>query len=216
MQIICPSPFIAQVFESAATVQVETWPELPAIKKFVWQNASLKRAEFHFLFPLRRQNVLEWESHGARVERLQAVWQQPPQLFQAGAKMRLQMTPRSHGGHLFYYYFYYYCFFVSWWLPPPSCWLAPGRLVLLLLLPRMSTMVLVAVILLAGHSLLLLLGDFPLGLLSTTSRIPCTRWFYRALFTPFSSVSQSALKALDTCLPSVLPWKLASFNSTYL
>ena len=48
MQIIRPSPFIAQVFESAATVQVETWPELPAIKKFVKQNASLKRAEFHF------------------------------------------------------------------------------------------------------------------------------------------------------------------------
>ena len=171
-----------------------------------------------FLFPLRRQNVLQWEPHGARVGRLQAVWQQPPQLLQAGAKMRLQMTSWSHGGHLFYYlYFYYFCFFfVSWWLPlPSSCWLAPGRLVLLLLLPRMSTMVLVAVILLAGHSLLLL-GDFPLGLLSTTSRILCTRWFYRALFTPFSSVSQSALKALDTCLPSVLPWKLASFNSTYL
>ena len=127
-----------------------------------------------FLFPLRRQNVLEWEPHGARVGRLQAVWQQPPQLLQAGAKMRLQMTSWSHGGHLFYYfYFYYYCFFVSWWLPLPSCWLAPGRLVLLLLLPRMSTMVLVAVILLAGHSLLLL-GDFPLGLLSTTSRILCT------------------------------------------
>ena len=87
-----------------------------------------------------------------------------------GAKMRLQMTSWSHGGHLFYYY----CFFVSWWLPlPSSCWLAPGRLVLLLLLPRMSTMVLVAVILLAGHSLLLL-GDFPLGLLFTTSRILCT------------------------------------------
>ena len=82
MQIIRPSPFIAQVFESAATVQVETWPELPAIKKFVKQNASLKRAEFHFLFPLRRQNVLQWESHGARVGRLQAVWQQPPQLAQ--------------------------------------------------------------------------------------------------------------------------------------
>ena len=82
MQIICPSPFIALVFESAATVQVETWPELPAIKKFVKQNASLKRAEFHFLFPLRRQNVLQWEPHGARVGRLQAVWQQPPQLAQ--------------------------------------------------------------------------------------------------------------------------------------
>ena len=174
MQIICPSPFIAQVFESAATVQVETWPELPAIKKFVKQNASLKRAEFHFLFPLRRQNVLQWEPHGAQVGRLQAVWQQPPQLLQAGAKMRLQMTSWSHGGHLFYYfYFYYYCLFVSRWLPLPSCWLAPGRLVLLLLLPRMSTMVLVAVILLAGHSLLLL-GDFPLGLLFTTFRILCT------------------------------------------
>ena len=149
--------------------------------------------------------MLQWEPHGARVGGLQAVWQQPPQLFQAGAKMRLQMTSRSHGGHLFYYYFYYYCFFVSWWLPPPSCWLAPGRLVLLLLLPRMSTMVLVAVILLAGHSLLLLLGDFPLGLLSTTSII----LYYLPgdstgpFFTLFSSVSQSALKALDTCLPSV-------------
>ena len=51
MQIIRPSPFIAQVFESAATVQVELWPGLPAIKKFVWQNASLKRAEFHFFVP---------------------------------------------------------------------------------------------------------------------------------------------------------------------
>ena len=190
MQIICPSPFIAQVFESAATVQVETWPELPAIKKIVWQNASLKRVEFHFLFPLRRQNVLQWEPHAARVGRLQVVWQQ---LLQAGAKMRLQMTSWSHGGHLFYYYYFYYCcFFVSWWLPLPSCWLAPGRLVLLLLLPRMSTMVLVAVILLAGHSLLLL-GDFPLGLLFTTFRILCTMWFYRALFTPIPSVSQSAL-----------------------
>ena len=220
MQIICPSPFIAQVFESAATVQVETWPELPAIKKFVWQNASLKRAEFHFLFPLRRQNVLQWESHGARVGgRLQAVWQQPPQLLQAGAKMRLQMTSWSHGGHLFYY-FYYYCFFVSWCLPlPSSCWLAPGRLVLLLLLPRMSTMVLVAVILLAGHSLLLLLGDFPLGLLSTTSRIPCTRWFYilqgpfHALSKCFTECSQGPRHMPSVC---VLPWKLASFNSTYL
>ena len=82
------------------------------------------------------------------------------------------MTSWSHGGHLFYYYYYCY-FFVSWWLSLPSCWLAPGRLVLLLLLPRMSTMVLVAVILLAGHSLLLL-GDFPLGLLFTTFRILCT------------------------------------------
>ena len=104
MQIICPSPFIAQVFESATTVQVGTWPELPAIKKFVWQNASLKMAEFHFLFPLRRQNVLQWEPHAARVGWLQAVWQQPPQLLQAGAKMRLQMTSWSHGDNLFYYF----------------------------------------------------------------------------------------------------------------
>ena len=220
MQIICHSPFIAQVFKSAATVQVEPWPELPATKKFVWQNASLKWAEFHFLFPLRRQNVLQWEPHGARVGRLQAVWQQPPQLFQTGAKMRLQMTSWSHGGHLFYYlYFYYFCFFVSWWLPlPSSCWLAPGRLVLLLLLPRMSTMVLVAVILLAGHSLLLL-GDFPLGLLSTTSRILCTRWFYilqgpfHALFKYFTECSPRRRH-----MPSVLvlPRKLASFNSSHL
>ena len=168
MQIICPSPLLLKYSNLLQRSKKKTWPELPAIKKFVSQNASLKRAEFHFLFPLRRQNVLEWEPHGARVGRLQAVWQQPPQLFQTGAKMRLQMTSWSHGGHLFYY-FYYYCFFVSWCLPlPSSCWLAPGRLVLLLLLPRMSTMVLVAVILLAGHSLLLL-GDFPLGLLTTTS-----------------------------------------------
>ena len=58
MQIICPSPFIALVFESAATVQVETWPELPAIKKFVKQNASLKRAEFHFCLEFE---LLQWK-----------------------------------------------------------------------------------------------------------------------------------------------------------
>ena len=76
--------------------EVETWPELPAIKKFVWQNAA-EMGRVPFFVPsvdkMRAGMGVSW------CTRLQAVCQLLL-LLVPGTKMRLQMTSRSHGGWL--------------------------------------------------------------------------------------------------------------------